>query len=543
MQIGKVLVDEVAGVLKVIPYGIRAMRQHRRLPDARVRLGSTDRGGIDDVNENQGGSGVSIVRDVRYAGAERAVMDIYLPRGAALSDEVAGAPGAAAAADGRVTRNGGGGVVRARDADGEGLPVALFVHGGVWAVGEKWQFAPMASRLAEEGVVACVATYTLFPQANAKTMWREVSDAITWTLDNIRGFGGDPGRLTLMGHSAGAHICAMALLHRCGLAGRDDVMNVSAADERQPRQFIGMCGVYDVARHYDYEDSRGVALLSTMGRAMGGKENFAACSPLALVKHMPTAAERTRAQTARHALSPEEAEEAAVASVAAGGKATGVPSLASITQKLWPRSRTTEEDVSVADTSGAQTPPVAALASDTPPRDAASVDPPRRHRPSRASPGIPGPPIGRLAGDDPAVMAGYTRAKSGGDGAVGSTGAKPGSFPPTFLLAGCADHTVPWFETAEFHWALHEADIPSRVLLYLKQAHADFVLGWFPRKTNKGGRARAARRGVEDAPAMANVTPPNPSCVDGWNDGLDGEEDVHGLSPHCRDIVRLIKHV
>jgi acetyl esterase/lipase len=42
--------------------------------------------------------------------------------------------------------------------------VALFVHGGVWAVGEKWQFAPMASRLAEEGVVTCVATYTLFPQ-------------------------------------------------------------------------------------------------------------------------------------------------------------------------------------------------------------------------------------------------------------------------------------------------------------------------------------------------------------------------------------------
>ena len=40
----------------------------------------------------------------------------------------------------------------------------------------------MASRLAQEGVVTCVATYTLFPQALAPQMWDEVSHAITWTL-------------------------------------------------------------------------------------------------------------------------------------------------------------------------------------------------------------------------------------------------------------------------------------------------------------------------------------------------------------------------
>ena len=118
-------------MLKVIPYGIRAMRQHKRLPDA-VKGASLD-------------TGVSIARDVRFADAPRAVMDIYLPPGVSLTDEIA--------AD------------AAPDAAKDGCPVALFVHGGVWAVGEKWQFAPMASRLAEEGVVTCVATYTLFPQA------------------------------------------------------------------------------------------------------------------------------------------------------------------------------------------------------------------------------------------------------------------------------------------------------------------------------------------------------------------------------------------
>jgi hypothetical protein len=89
-QIGRVLVDEAMGVFKVIPYGIRAMRQHRRLPDARVVLGASD----------DACAGVSIVRDVRYAAADRAVMDIYLPPGVQLSDEVAlGDRIAAAAAD------------------------------------------------------------------------------------------------------------------------------------------------------------------------------------------------------------------------------------------------------------------------------------------------------------------------------------------------------------------------------------------------------------------------------------------------------------
>ena len=251
-------------MLKVIPYGIRAMRQHKRLPDA-VKGASLD-------------TGVSIARDVRFADAPRAVMDIYLPPGVSLTDEIA--------AD------------AAPDAAKDGCPVALFVHGGVWAVGEKWQFAPMASRLAEEGVVTCVATYTLFPQALCRQMWTEVSDAITWTLDNVGGFGGSPDRVTLVGHSAGA-LCSMALLHRCGVAGdrheppsapalemdrdaeRETRVDASTAiDRRQPRAFVGLCGVYDIARHYDYEDSRGVALVSTMGRAMGGREKFAECSPL-----------------------------------------------------------------------------------------------------------------------------------------------------------------------------------------------------------------------------------------------------------------------
>ena len=107
------------------------MRQYRSLPDARrMHLSDTKRGG----------GGVSIVRDVRYAKADRAVMDIYLPRGVQFSDDMAGNQLAAAAAA----------VAAAEASNQHQHPVALFVHGGVWAVGEKWQFAPMVGRCSLE---------------------------------------------------------------------------------------------------------------------------------------------------------------------------------------------------------------------------------------------------------------------------------------------------------------------------------------------------------------------------------------------------------
>lgn len=45
----------------------------------------------------------------------------------------------------------------------------------------------------------------------------------------------------------------------------------------------GMCGVYDIARHYAYEEGRGVASLSTMKRAVGGANGFAAASPAVIL--------------------------------------------------------------------------------------------------------------------------------------------------------------------------------------------------------------------------------------------------------------------
>eukprot|EP00897_Mesotaenium_endlicherianum_P004223 jgi/Mesen1/3829/ME000207S02843 len=45
-------------------------------------------------------------------------------------------------------------------------PVALFVHGGVWSSGDKWQYSPLGKRVAEEGVVAVLIHYSLYPQVS-----------------------------------------------------------------------------------------------------------------------------------------------------------------------------------------------------------------------------------------------------------------------------------------------------------------------------------------------------------------------------------------
>lgn len=43
--------------------------------------------------------------------------------------------------------------------------MVLFCHGGVWASGDRWHYAPLATRLAQAGVVCAVMSYTLYPEA------------------------------------------------------------------------------------------------------------------------------------------------------------------------------------------------------------------------------------------------------------------------------------------------------------------------------------------------------------------------------------------
>jgi acetyl esterase/lipase len=70
----------------------------------------------------------------------------------------------------------------------------------------------MAVSLAQAGAVVAVISYTLYPEALASEMAGEVLAALVWTCQEIAQYGGDASRISVVGHSAGGHLAALALM-------------------------------------------------------------------------------------------------------------------------------------------------------------------------------------------------------------------------------------------------------------------------------------------------------------------------------------------
>jgi acetyl esterase/lipase len=119
------------------------------------------------------------------------------------------------------------------------VPVVLFVHGGAWRYGDRWQYPPLGHRLAKEGLVVVIPSYRLAPQHPHPAQIEDVAAAFAWVVRHIDAYGGDPSRIFLAGHSAGAHLVSLLALHRRYLAQH----NLST---RPIRGVIGISGVYDL---------------------------------------------------------------------------------------------------------------------------------------------------------------------------------------------------------------------------------------------------------------------------------------------------------
>ena len=90
-------------------------------------------------------------------------------------------------------------------------PVHLFFHGGYWRAQDKANFAFVAEALVASGTLAVIANYPLCPAVTLDAVVAAARDAVAWTHRHIARHGGDPSRLTVSGHSAGAHLAAAAL--------------------------------------------------------------------------------------------------------------------------------------------------------------------------------------------------------------------------------------------------------------------------------------------------------------------------------------------
>jgi len=120
--------------------------------------------------------GVSSVRDVPYdRGDPDALLDVYVP--SAL-------------------------------ADGETLPAIVWVHGGAWVSGGRWQMCEYASILAASGYAVVVVGYSLAPEAIYPVALNQVNTALGFLGAEGSRLHVDGARVVLAGDSAGAQIAA-----------------------------------------------------------------------------------------------------------------------------------------------------------------------------------------------------------------------------------------------------------------------------------------------------------------------------------------------
>jgi acetyl esterase/lipase len=89
------------------------------------------------------------------------------------------------------------------------LPVVFWIHGGGWQTGDKTKVQVKPQAFVEKGFVFVSTNYRLLPEVEMATIVRDVAKAVRWVHDHIADYGGDPERLLVMGHSAGAQLAAL----------------------------------------------------------------------------------------------------------------------------------------------------------------------------------------------------------------------------------------------------------------------------------------------------------------------------------------------
>jgi acetyl esterase/lipase len=114
--------------------------------------------------------------------------------------------------------------------------VIYFVYGGSWILGHRGYYEFAGRALAAAGFVVVLVDYRLIPQIEYPAFLEDCAAGVAWTAANIAAHGGDPNRIALMGHSAGAYNAIMLIL-----AGRYLDANLAG----RVKAFVGLSGPYD----------------------------------------------------------------------------------------------------------------------------------------------------------------------------------------------------------------------------------------------------------------------------------------------------------
>jgi acetyl esterase/lipase len=118
------------------------------------------------------------------------------------------------------------------------LSVVVFFYGGDWQNGKKEDYRFVAQAITSRGFIAVLPDYRLYPEVTFPAFVNDGALAVRWVHDNIGRFGGDPSRVFLAGHSAGAHIVALLTLDK-------RYLRKVGLDRSAIRATAGLSGPYD----------------------------------------------------------------------------------------------------------------------------------------------------------------------------------------------------------------------------------------------------------------------------------------------------------
>ena len=145
--------------------------------------------------------------------------------------------------------------IYAPDANSLSAPVVVFFYGGGWTSGERAMYRFIGRGLAACGVVAMIPDYRIWPETGFPGFLRDAAAAVARARMVAPAHGGDPKRVFLMGHSAGAYIAAMLTLDPQWLAA-------AGVDSR-----TALAGMVGIAGPYDFLPLRDPVLKEIFGAA------------------------------------------------------------------------------------------------------------------------------------------------------------------------------------------------------------------------------------------------------------------------------------
>lgn len=125
-----------------------------------------------------------------------------------------------------------------RDPADAPLPVLLFAHGGSWRSGNPVDYGFIGHAFVPNGFIVVLAGYRLGEAGKYPAMLEDTARAIEWTHSEIAAYGGDPEKIVIAGHSAGAYNVVMAALEEQWLGRRGlSAANISGV--------VALSGPYD----------------------------------------------------------------------------------------------------------------------------------------------------------------------------------------------------------------------------------------------------------------------------------------------------------